>query len=273
MTDPLTTSTNTKAFLWIAGGRAYIEEAGRSARTVKALHPDGADLFLVSPDTSAGVPSIFDFYIDAPERESTFWYLDSTRYFLFALKMMEQYTHIIYLDTDTRVVCSLRDVFALLAKFDFVGCHAPGRQTRQTIDPIPATFPEVNIGTLGLRNSHKLRRFVLDWLNRYEANATFYGNNDQASLRESLWAWRETPSIECPTCKEKIAAVWDTNATDRLDFYIMPTEYNFRFGFGGWARNPICVFHGRTQDWPALIRQVNEDKKGFRGWGPGELGQ
>jgi hypothetical protein len=246
---PLSASKNTKAFLWIAAGRSYLEEAGRSARTVKALHPD-ADLFLVSPDTALGVPSVFNFYITAPNRRGPHWYLDSTRYFLFSLKAMERYSRIIYLDTDTRVLHSLEDVFSLLGRFHFVGAHAPGRITRATVNPIPHSFPEVNIGTLGLHNGPILRKFVLEWLTRYEKHQTLYGNNDQASLRETLW-----------------------RSKAKIDYYILPPEYNFRFGFGGWARYPIHVLHGRTQDWPTLIEDVNENAKGFRGWGPGELGQ
>lgn len=269
---PLTTSTSQRAFFWIASGDSYIQEAARSADTVKALHPN-VDRILITPDTARKVPSVFNFYTTAPERRGPFWYLDSTRYFLFALKMLEAYQHLIYLDTDTRVIKPLGDVFAILAKFDLAGCHAPGRQTRPTIDAIPLTFPELNIGVLGLRNSHKLRRFALDWLTRYEENHAFYGNNDQAPLREALWAWNETPDIKCPHCEKTVSGVWDTYTKDRLHYYIMPTEYNFRFGFGGWARYPIHVLHGRTQDWPSLIKAVNEDAKGFRGWDLGVLGK
>jgi hypothetical protein len=272
MVDHLTTSTNLKAFFWIASGDSYVQEAAKSASTVRDLHPN-SDRFLITPDIARRIPSVFNFYVTAPERRGPFWYLDSTRYFCFALKALEAYRQLIYLDTDTRVIRPLDDIFAILAKFDLAGCHAPGRQTRPTMDPVPPTFPEINIGTLGLRNSTKLRRFALDWLTRYEENATFYGNNDQAPLRETLWAWNETPDITCPKCEEEIAGVWDTYVKDRLHYYIMPTEYNFRFGFGGWARYPIHVLHGRTQDWPTLIKAVNEDAKGFRGWAPGELGQ
>lgn len=249
MSDALTTSNKTKAFMWIAAGRAYLEEAGRSAKTVRALHKD-ADLFIVSPDIAMGVSTVFDFSINAPERMGPFWYLDSTRYFLFALKTLERYKHIVYLDTDTRVLHPLDDIFALLGKFHFVGAHAPGRITRATADPVPHSFPEINIGMLGLYNGITLRKFVLEWLTRYESNQTLYGDNDQASLRETLW-----------------------HNKAKIDYYIVPTEYNFRFGFGGWARYPIHVLHGRTQDWPALIADVNENAKGFRGWGPGELGK
>jgi len=245
LTKPITTSVCNRAFFWIASGKQYVREAALSAASVMMHHPN-VDRFLVTPDDIA-IPAVFNFFIKTPPRESPHWYVDSTRYFDCALGAMDEYRHLIYLDTDTRVLLPLDDLFALLAKFDLAGAHAPGRVTRVVVNPVPLSFPEINIGVLALRNSKKLRRFVAHWKTLYEENADYYGNNDQASLREALWE-----------NKAKIA------------FYLFPPEYNFRFGFGGWARYPIHVLHGRTDNWTALIQKANAHNS-FRGWGPGEL--
>lgn len=235
-----------KAFFWIVT-REYFEEAARSA--ISALeHNPGIDRFVISPDTDRGVPVIFNLYITVPPQRGPFWYVDSTRYFSAALKAMtEDYSHLIYLDSDTKVLHPFKDLWMLLTKFDLAGSHAPGRRTRPTFSYVPPSFPELNIGVLAMQNTDRLRKTFRDWLSHYEEYAIFYGNNDQAPLREILWHNKR-----------------------KLPFYIFPPEYNFRFGFGGWVRNQVHVLHGRSPNLDKIAHQVN-NPGGFRGWKPGEL--
>jgi hypothetical protein len=113
---------------------------------------------------------------------------------------------------------------------------------------VPDAFPEINIGVLGIANNAVMKRFVSDWLQRYELYHAIYGNNDQAPLREALW----------------YAKV--------VNLYVMPPEYNCRFGFGGFAALPVKVLHGRGMSFEAAEKIVNH-APGMRAWTNADLRQ
>lgn len=239
-----------KAVFWIAS-KDFEREAAYSAMSFREQHPVLSDVktFLVGPDvTSETVHPVFNYFFRTSPQESDYWFLDSTRYFVQFLNATAGHCEkLVYLDTDTFVCRPLNDLFFLLDRFDLAGAHAPGRWTRNTRKLIPPSFPEWNIGVQAIRNNADVRATFLDWLKYYRENADFYGNNDQASLREILW---------------------DNNRAIR--FTTLPPEYNFRFGFGGWVRNEVVVLHGRSSNIRKVEKRVNAET-GFRAWGQGEL--
>ena len=234
---------------WLAS-EAYIWEARRSAESLKRHMPD-VETWLFSPDPVAddrdGTDPVvgFDRSVVLSERQGL-WFSDSIRYWVEAMGHFPDDAQVLYLDTDTHVCGPFYDLFDLLEKFDFVATHAPGRFTSKTVEALPDAFPEFNIGVNVFRLSVRTRHLFADWLARYEAHRGVYGNNDQAPLREALW-----------------------NSAARL--YVMPQEYNSRWRFGGFARYPIRVLHGRPSvrqgNYAEVERQLNRSE-GMRSWAP-----
>jgi len=151
---------------------------------------------------------------------------------------------ILYLDTDTLVCSPLGDLVALLDRADFAGTHAPGRRTTATQQQIPPTFPEINVGVLAFRNNRAVRLLFESWLSWFDTYPETYGNNDQGPLRDALWNW-----------------------TGRL--CVFPPEWNMRYQFGGFARLPVRVLHGRgaTVGTCQRVNWIND----MRGWDRGDI--
>lgn len=225
---------------WIATDN-YIEEAARSAASLKR-HMPNLKRILCTPNKNVKRP-IFDEILQLEQRKHEFWYLDSARYFNHVLHEIEA-RRLLYLDTDTFVCDDLSDIFVLLDRFDFVAAHAPGRCTTDTMENIPQAFPEINLGVNAFRKAPIVESLFRGWHVRYQANPTVFRNNDQGALREALWNW-----------------------TGRL--YILPPEYNMRWGFGGFARYKVKVLHGRG-NYEAVEKKLNGEIV-MRGWARGAI--
>lgn len=228
----------TTAF-WIASGSTYIQEARESAASLKQHNPH-IDTVLLGSEYSDG----FSDNIPLPPRGDEPWYLYSTRQFVKAVNEIVD-SRLLYFDTDTRILANLEQMIDLIHRFDFIGAHAPARETARPRGYVPDAFPEINIGVIGLQNTSSVRRMLADWLKRYQTNTEHYGDNDQAPLREALW-----------------------NST--LSVYILPPEYNCRFGFGGFAALPVKVLHNRGYNFERAAEYLN-GTAGMRVWRGSDL--
>lgn len=231
----------TTAF-WIADQAGYVREAQISAESFKRHNPDCQTVLFGQADYG------FDRVIALEPRKFDDWYLDSVKYFFTALLKLRADERLIYFDVDTYTLAPLDSLIALIGRFDLIGTHAPGRETAPTVTPLPDAFPEINVGVLGIHNSLIMRDFMIAWFQLYQQNKRIYGNNDQAPLREALWTHPE------------------------IALYVMPPEYNCRFGFGGFAALPVKVLHGRGMSFEAAERIVNYTA-GMRAWTNADLQQ
>lgn len=95
----------------------------------------------------------------------------------------------LYLDSDTRVVDDIREIFALLERFDLGLAHAHRRNHFSTLQAwqhqeIPPSFPQYNGGVILYRNSAPTLALMGQWRdNFYQAGF----EKDQVTLRELLW--------------------------------------------------------------------------------------
>ena len=225
---------------WIASKNQFVQEAARSADSLRR-HTD-ARCILFTPDDVATVGA-FDEVRRLPTRRSEFWFVDVVRYFGLAVEGIRDERQL-YLDTDTYVCGDVSDLFKILDKYDFCGAHAPWRRTAPHADGVPRAFPEINVGVNAIKRSQAILWLMDDWMERMERNPQ---NNDQPALRASLW-----------------------EASNLVRLYVLPPEYNCRWQFGGFARYPIKVLHGRCDDYEAVARRLNAGKD-LRGWKRGEL--
>lgn len=166
-----------RGVLYIATGAAHVAAAAASAASVRAANPGLAiAVFTDRPEAGAGFDRVEP--IEAPHIRSKVDYLPRT-----------PFEETLYLDTDTRVLGDLSDLFDMLGRFDLaIAQRAYVRATRSRSvwrHVVPAAFPEHNSGVMLYRSSPAALGFLEAWRAAYR-EAGF--KVDQITLRELLWA-------------------------------------------------------------------------------------
>ena len=157
-------------------GDAYLPPAILAARSVARTNPDvPVDLFADRPCDHPVFARVH-----RVERE---WFRPK-----FEALRRSRFERTIYLDCDVRVLAPLGDVFDALGRFDLAGAHDAYRNARRALarpgEAIPAAFPQINSGVLGMRASAPARRLMED----VEAELLATGaRKDQPVLRAQLW--------------------------------------------------------------------------------------
>lgn len=227
---------------WIATD-SYCHDAIQSAESVANRMPDYPRL-IFTPTSFKSL--MFNEVIPLPGRQFSLWYLDFTSYMLFALLYLRNlgYKKALYLDTDTYMVEPVPEIFKMLDHFDVLSTIAPARQISPTQAQVPECLAEYNTGVLAF-STVKVEQLFRLWFSIYKSNPGIYGENDQAPLREAIWL---SPAVKP---------------------YVLPLEYNCRFGFGGQAAGKIKILHGRSNNMKQLAENINKDT-GIRGWRRGD---
>lgn len=170
----------TNGIIYIAFGKRYVNEAIYSATSVKSFAPISTTIF-----TDIDVKdSCFDqVVIIKPEhKRAKVDFLSHT-----------PYDRTLYLDSDTRIVHDISDLFELLDRFDFAGAHDQARKSYHwgkkipDYHAIPYPFPEYNGGVMLYKKSPKTDAFLELWRHHFYKNRELTNGKDQASLRIALW--------------------------------------------------------------------------------------
>ncbi len=218
--------------LYIATGDAYVQEAQRSAESVKRLHPDMQTCLISNLEVASDV---FDIRkkLDVPE----FGFIDK----IAGLKE-SPFERTLFLDSDTVALSPLDGVFALLDRFDIAVAHEPARFL-YPIGGVPDEFPELNTGVLLYTRSAQMDAFVDDWLHRYR-------DENSKKLAVGLSLWHDQISFT--------KALW---ASD-LKVWILPPEWNYRAPFPQFLCGAVRIFHGRLKNSNSDLTFVNKDCNG-----------
>lgn len=237
------------AVFYILSGYHYVKEAVQSAESVRR-HMPGVESYLFHTPDIWPRGAVFDHIVPLPTRCHNYWYLDSLRYLMLALPQLPE--RLLWLDSDTYCCMPFGEMFEMLGRFDMIAAHAPGRKTGPTVHPIPDCFPELNIGVMGIYNKAGFQEFAARWYAKYAKYQHVYEDNDQNSLRETLWEQCE-----------------DNHLIDCFQFYVMPPEWNLRLVSpkGYFIRDRVRFLHGRHPDMNALAEGANR-KGGMRVWKP-----
>jgi hypothetical protein len=228
----------------IGGKSEYVAEAYTSAKSFRQHHPSW-QMRLITPNTITRGDT-FNHITKVSYNPNVSWYLNLVEWYQLLPDLAD---HVYLFDSDTRICSPLDGPLRLLRKFDFLGCHAPGRRTCKTaldIDVSKVEFPEINVGFLAFNGNDSVRQLFRMWRDLYEAHQATYGNNDQGPLRDALWQWSGS-------------------------FYILPTEYNFRYGFGGQVRGKVRVLHGRSKTPIDEVERIVNASGDIRAWRKGEF--
>ena len=235
--------------IYIATGQKYIDEALKSAASLKALSP------------SLHVTMFSDREISSP-------YLDGTVLIDVAGTQEEQsaanmnrpekitggrqpkgifnkvhymgrspYERTLFLDSDTYVAADIADLFELLDYFDIGVAHAPHRAARSPVqrkkfERIPASFVMMNTGVILFKKSERAAAFFSDWLRSYQEDIELFEYNDQTSFREAVYQ-------------------------SELRVVTLPPEYNYRFHKRLCIYASLKILHGRHPNLPLVARQAD----------------
>ena len=173
------------------------------------------------------------------QRHNALWYADWIDGLIAALALPVD--NFVFFDSDVYAIKPFTDIFTILDHYDLASAHAPARQTTNMPFQMPDAFCEFNTGVLAFRNTDLIAVLFRHWRDVLIQHAAVTGDNDQAPLRMALW---DMPAIK----------VW-----------VLPPEYNCRFGFGGFAAGEVKLLHGRSDTLGAIASHINRNTQ-MRTW-------
>lgn len=215
--------------VYIATGEDFVEEALRSAASVKKHMPDLPVTLFTDQEKFISTPP--------GDIDSVLCLENPTRSCRDKIQPLAQspYYKTLFLDTDTYLCEPVYDVFDMLDRFDIALAHAPDRYQYELPD-LPDCFTELNSGVIAFRKSPQ----TLDLLHLWED--TFYkmleldggSYRDQHSLRDSLYR-------------------------SSVQFFVLPPEYNFRTICPNFAGKhcKVKIIHGRHADFEKVVSRLN----------------
>jgi len=216
--------------LFVCAGRKHAEQAAISARSIRNT---GTRLpIAIAAAESSPVASVFDQVVRTAEPGDFF----EAR--ILALRR-SPFEETLFLDSDTYVARPPAELFALLDRFDLAAAHAPNR-TIIDVDDVPDSYPEFNCGVILYRRTALEPAFFDDWLATYR------------TLKP-----RDPASFDQPSFR---AACYGSN----LRIATLPPEWNLRFTMGGYANQPVGIFHGwaTEAEYRRLAGRLNGDGHG-----------
>jgi hypothetical protein len=161
-------------FVFATSGAPYTVMARRAARTLRQVMPGWpVDLYTDQPVTDATFDRIFPL-----ERHVRMPKIEALR--------RSRFARTIYLDADVIPLADLSDIFRLLDQAELAATHVqyrtcpPGGK-----DPdIPAAFPQLNAGLIGVRANPATQAFLQEWEELTLSAGAYF---DQFLLRRLLY--------------------------------------------------------------------------------------
>lgn len=226
-----------KGILYACTGIRLLEEAIASAKSVRkynqsikiAIYTDIANI----AKNSAVFDIVYEITNPTYSNQDKIWPLYES-----------PFEETLFLDSDTRVLANIDEMFLLLLKFDIALAHAPirvGPISYADTSEIPAIFPEFNTGVILYRKNDKTKKLFKSWetilqssLNRDRPKLP-----DQPAFRQSIW-----------------------NA-DSVRLYVLTPEYNLRtlmpYFVGGGVK--AVILHDRKPRISLVGKSVNKSLK------------
>jgi hypothetical protein len=227
---------SSRGVVYVATSRAYLEEARRSASSLKDQEP-GLSVTLFSDQPAEGKP--FDRVM--PIGDARHSCRDKIAY------MRESpYDHTLYLDTDTHVCGKVSGLFSLLESFDVAAAHSPNRRA-STGQGVPESFPEFQGGVILFRSSAAVRELLDEWLRVFENES----DRPSGAAPRQGYEHKQPRVYDQPILRELLYRSGLRVAT-------LAPEYNCRVGSMGYVCGEVKVLHGRRYpDLPDLARRLN----------------
>lgn len=232
---------SSQGILYIATGAPYLEEARKSARSVRRHHADIQ--IAIATDQDVGPDADFDVVLPVcnqsiPNQEDRYLTLDRVAYYRKIRPLLDSpFEKTLFLDSDTYVAAPLEELFVLLDQFDLLVTPAhvirdyEFEEDAAPFSQIPAAFGYFNTGLVAFRRNAAGTAFLQQWMENYTNHTAQHTVNDQPAFRLTLY--------------QGVAS-----------FHVLPAHYNII----SWvpfivpAGGHIVMLHGRNpwlQKWVA----------------------
>jgi len=222
---------NGAGVVYVAVGRECIDEALRSASSLKRHMPDlPVTLFASEPLSSPAVDEVVLIREDRYRRGAKVGYMARS-----------PYPRTLFLDTDTYVCGELFRLFSLLDYFDIAAAHGPRRtpdyysQFREEYDLVPHDFCQLNSGVILFKKSPQLEKCLARWNDLNIQNPRLEVVGDQLGFRR---------------------AVFESG----LKLVVLPSEYNCMANHMGYAHGHVYILHSWSPHLEAIAGIINSYK-------------
>jgi len=202
-----------RGVLYMASGEQYINEAIRSAESVK--EHTGLPTAIATDDTieSDVFDRVIEYECEIMTVDGRDWLLNST-----ILPDLSPYEKTLYLDSDTLLRADVTEVFDLLDSFDLAIARTP---SKPPVDGLPDTWSLLNCGVIAYRDCTTVNNLLQDWRERYRTQLQETTNpKDQPTFAKALYV-------------------------SDVDWYCLPREYNVRLPRRGFVSGKLKIVHGR----------------------------
>ncbi|MDO8541024.1 MAG: hypothetical protein Q7S40_11355 [Opitutaceae bacterium] len=214
---------SSSGFVYVATGSGYLDEARRSAESLRRHHPGVPICLITDQRVEPGAPFT---QIQPPLGPVEHKPIDKL------LAIEAPYERCVFLDTDTFVLDDLTSIFALLDRFELAAHQDVNRGWNYTLPDVPLAFSEFNTGVIAFRNEPAVQEFFRVWRGQYEGLHREFGFvNDQPAFRRALFhaALRVAP---------------------------LPSEFHFLGNFPNTALWNVRLIHARG-DYAQIAREAN----------------
>lgn len=223
--------TGSHGIIYVASGDSFIEEACRSATSVKAHMPD-------VPITLFTHQAVEHEALDEVKIDEALFDTEAAKRLKVECLQRTPYSRTLFLDTDTYVCDDVSELFTLLDGFDLAAAHAPNRLYFDKGDypsNLPESFPEFNTGVL-VYDSDKpaVQNLLEDWVTCYEEMRELGADRDQISFREELY---------------RSSAAFTT----------LTPEYNCRFSFPVYLQGSAKILHAHHSNFEFAEAVLNSE--------------
>ena len=213
-------SNSKRGIVYVATGDKYVREAADSSATVRE-HAEKLPICLITDER----PSYGEWDDVVVLERPTFSFEDK-------LEMLRApYDAVLFLDTDTKVLGPLDEVFELLNRFD-IALHQTPFGTWYDLPGVPKAFPEFNSGVIAFRKSAAVHEMFEYWAEDYRQIGM---PEDQPGLRKAVF-------------RSDVRYAW------------LPPEFNIMPYMPTRVNRPLFIAHGRAM----LDQMVRETQTGWR---------
>jgi hypothetical protein len=210
-------------FVYVATGTGYVEEARRSATSVRQHHPH-VPICLIT-DQRVAADAVFT-TVQAPRGLVEHKPIDKL------LALEAPFRRCVFLDTDTFALDDLTPIFALLDRFEIAAHQDVNRGWNYSLPDVPLVFSEFNTGVLAFRNEPVVHELFGAWRRHYlELQESLGLINDQPSFRRALF-----------------------HSTLRIA--PLPSEFHFLANFPNYTLWNVRLIHARG-DYAQIAQDVN----------------
>lgn len=217
-----------RGFVYVATGKAYVEEAADSARSLKKFNSEPICLVTNTPTEDPAFDSVV-VLTDLPNNVSSKLAMDHCPFERF-----------VFLDSDTLILSSLHELFDLLDQFD-VGVPASLGGYHYTLPGVSLAFREASTNVIAMRRGSALSAFFEKWQHYYKAYEKEMGREwDQRSFRHAAYEIRE------------------------LRICFLGDEWSLSPYPGGLLCRDVRILHGRPRPYLHTMAQFVNQQLGYR---------